>query len=367
MKAGTGSPSWRQLGMLTALVLAAHALLLHASPGRLGLKSDSGDRDSKAFTTRSIEQKPAPAAAVAAAVPAPKAAPKPVPAKVQAEPSPIVAQAPHALATPPLLEPLPDTAQSTPAVTSTIAATPPAAVAATVPASGAATSQAASPGGPKTTLVTAIALPESVVLKYVMTGTSRGLNYHADAELGWKNTGSQYDAYMSVSAMFIGARTMTSVGSVTSVGLAPTRFADKFRSEQAAHFEPDKGKITFSANTPQAPWIEGSQDRVSVFMQLAGMLAAKPADFPVGSEISLYTVGPRDADTWTFVVESEEKLQLPRGETATLKLTRKPRGERDQKVEIWYAPSLGYLPVRNRITQENGDFIDQQLSKLVRP
>ena len=50
----------------------------------------------------------------------------------------------------------------------------------------------------------------------------------------------------------------------------------------------------------------------------------------------------------------------------TLKLTRKPRKEFDQKVEIWFAPSLGYLPVRNRITQHSGDFIDQQLVEIVK-
>jgi len=51
---------------------------------------------------------------------------------------------------------------------------------------------------------------------------------------------------------------------------------------------------------------------------------------------------------------------------AALKLTRKPRKEFDQKVEIWFAPSLGYLPVRSRITQQNGDFIDQQLTDIVK-
>ncbi|MBW8721811.1 MAG: DUF3108 domain-containing protein, partial [Polaromonas sp.] len=71
-----------------------------------------------------------------------------------------------------------------------------------------------------------------------------------------------------------------------------------------------------------------------------------------------------DADTWTFRVEAEETLALPFGELATVKLARQPRREFDQKVEIWYAPSLGYLPVRNKITQSNGDFVDQQLSSL---
>jgi hypothetical protein len=29
-------------------------------------------------------------------------------------------------------------------------------------------------------------------------------------------------------------------------------------------------------------------------------------------------------------------------------------------VEIWLAPALGYLPVRIRLTQDNGDYVDQQ-------
>jgi len=154
---------------------------------------------------------------------------------------------------------------------------------------------------------------------------------------------------------------------VSAEGLAPTRFSDKARTEVAAHFEPDKGQISFSANTPTVPWVKGAQDRMSVFLQLAGLLAGSPASYPVGASISVYTVGPRDADTWTFVVEAEEKLNLPYGELNTLKLARQPRREFDQKVEIWYAPALGYLPVRSKITQRNGDFVDQQLNTLTPP
>ena len=223
------------------------------------------------------------------------------------------------------------------------------------------------PAGPKTTPVTAVALPQSVLLKYKMTGASKGLNYNANAELSWNHRGGSYDAHMEVSALFLGARRMTSRGQITPQGLAPERFSDKFRSELAAHFLPDQGKITFSANTPDALWVEGAQDRVSVFMQLGGMLAARPGDFPPGSEITLYTIGPREADTWTFVVEAQDMLALPGGETPAIKVTRKPRRPYDQTVEIWYAPSLAYLPVRNRITQQNGDFIDQQLSSVSWP
>ena len=223
------------------------------------------------------------------------------------------------------------------------------------------------PPGPRQTVVTAIKLPESARLDYKVTGGARGLNYHANAELNWHNTGSDYEASMTVHALFIGSRSMGSKGQIVGEGLAPGRFADKYKSEVAAHFEPDKGQVSFSANTPTVPWIKGMQDRVSVFFQLAGMLAGNPEGFPVGSTISMVTVGPRDADGWTFLVESWEKLKLPFGELNTIKLSRQPRKEFDQKVEVWYAPSLGYLPVRSKITQSNGDFVDQQLNTVGKP
>jgi hypothetical protein len=239
-----------------------------------------------------------------------------------------------------------------------------AAALAAILAASAPSSPAPAPAGPVQTAVTAMALPASVKLDYKMTGGAKGLTYHANAELRWENAGDSYNVLMRVSALFLGSRSMASTGQLSAQGLAPRRFSDKSRSEVAAHFEADKNQISFSANTPTLAWVQGAQDRVSVFIQLGGMLAGNPAGFPVGSTISMYTVGPRDADTWTFLVEAEEKLALPFGELATVKLTRQPRREFDQKVEIWYAPSLGYLPVRNKITQANGDFVDQQLSAL---
>lgn len=212
-----------------------------------------------------------------------------------------------------------------------------------------------------------VTVPASVVLRYDMRGNAKGLTYHANAELAWRNLGSSYDARLTVSALFLGSRSMQSQGDLSAVGLAPVRFSDKTRSEVAAHFEPDKGLITFSANTPSAPWRAGAQDRISVFFQVGGLLAANPAGFPAGTVLAMYTAGPRAADTWAFEVQAEEVLSLPYGHINTVKLMRLPQREYDQTVELWLAPALNYLPVRNKITQSSGDFIDQQLSELVRP
>lgn len=374
---------WRTLGMLAVLVLLAHALVLRTHPAHFGQALEPDARRAPTFVTRSIPPQiaisPPPAEAAppvqaqAQAQPAAKPVKKPVLKKKMA----VAQEAPAPPAIESIAEPGPepiiaetenytvpaDTDNAPARSTDEAAETAEPAAAATLAASA----PAAPPAGPSPTPVTAMVLPASARLDYKMTGGSKGLTYYAKGEMDWQNKGSRYDARMTVSALFIGSRTLSSTGQIGDEGLAPSRFSDRSRTEVAAHFEPDKGQISFSANTPAVPWSPGAQDRVSVFLQLGGMLAGNPAGFPVGSAITMLTVGPRDADNWTFVVESEEALSLPFGDLATLKLSRKPRREYDQTVEIWFAPALGYLPVRSKITQANGDFVDQQLSALTRP
>ena len=165
---------------------------------------------------------------------------------------------------------------------------------------------------------------------------------------------------MEVSHFLLGSRVQTSTGQLTAQGLEPLRFGDKVRSEVAAHFERTKNKVTFSANTPDAPLLPGAQDQLSVLVQLAAMLGGDPKSFPKGSTLVFQAVGPRSSESWTFTVGVSEKLSLPGGELNALRLWRDPNGEYDTKLEVWMAPALGFLPARVRLTQANGDFVDQQ-------
>ena len=209
--------------------------------------------------------------------------------------------------------------------------------------------------------------PESAVLKYQVQGQTKGLNYWASAELNWHQNGKEYEARLEVSAFLLGSRTQVSKGTLGAEGIMPTRFGDKTRSELAAHFQRDKGIISFSANSPDAPLLKGAQDRLSVVLQLSSLLAADPTRFPLGTMLSFQTVSQREAEVWQFLVEKEELLQLPYGDINAIKLSRKPRREFDQTIELWFAPTLGYLPVRLRITNANGDVVDQLLSKAEKP
>ena len=365
----THSAPRRALWVLAALVSLVHWWVLADGPWDLGLSQASPSQPpaNLVFDTRRIEiPAPAPSKPAARVIQSARVSAKPSAAKTSAPAaSPLPAEAAPVLAAAPVLPepalpepaapPLPAApAEATPGQTDTQPqAQAPAAQTETPPAV-AATQSAQSPS--------ALSIPSSVRLSYKMTGLSRGLNYHANGELNWRREANRYESSMVVSAFLLGSRSMTSVGEVTADGLAPKRFGDKARNELAAHFDADKGKITFSANRPELPWQRGAQDRLSVFFQLAGLLAGQAGAVPTGTRIALYTVGPRDAETWTFIVENMDNLSLPVGDIKALRLTREPKREFDQKIETWFAPSMSYWPVRIKITQSNGDFVDQQLS-----
>ena len=211
--------------------------------------------------------------------------------------------------------------------------------------------------------ITAYKAPASARMKYAIKGFSRGMQYAAGGDLNWRQDGQTYEARMEVGAFLLGTRVQTSVGTLGTEGLMPSRFGDKSRSELAAHFQRDKNIISFSANTPDVPLLKGAQDRLSIVFQLSALLAADSERFPRGSMVTFQTVSQREAELWQFMVEKEELLQLPFGELAAVKLNRNPRRSFDQHIELWFAPSLGFLPARLRITNANGDFIDQVLQQ----
>jgi hypothetical protein len=207
----------------------------------------------------------------------------------------------------------------------------------------------------------AFAIPGSVRVRYDVTARARGADWQARAELLWRHDGSNYDAKLEVSLPFV-QRIQRSTGRITPEGLAPTRFSDKARSEEAAHFERDKGKVVFSTNKPDTPLLAGAQDRLSILLQLGAMIAGEPLKYPPSTTITVQTASTREADQWIFTVEGEEELALPGGSMKAIKLIRNPRKEFDQKVELWLAPGMDYVPVRLRLTQANGDWLDQQWS-----
>jgi hypothetical protein len=204
-------------------------------------------------------------------------------------------------------------------------------------------------------------------LRYQVAAQTRGFDVKATAELTWRQDGKAYEARLETVIPLLPSRVQQSTGAITPEGLAPARYAEKARSEEAAHFERDKSRLSFSNNQPTAPLLAGAQDRLSVMLQLGAIIGGAPARYPAGTTISVQTASTRDAEVWQFTVEAEEELVLPGGKQRTLKLVRTPRKPFDQTVELWLAPGMDYVPVRVRLTQANGDRLDQQWAGTDRP
>lgn len=353
-------PSW-QLVLLTALVLLAHWAVLRAAPLSLAAHASAGADTRWAFATRTIATVTPVVNTVDPSVGAPQKKPAARTPKLQGNPVPLepTRTPPQELDTNGVAAPdkyeviaiesvalaLSSDIPDTPAPTLLAAATPP---------------DVAIPTALAAKAVRKYTFPPSARLKYDIKGEVKGFPYHVNGELLWMQDGKSYDARMEISHFLLGSRVQTSTGLLTGHGLEPSRFGDKVRSEVAAHFDREKSKITFSANTPDVPLLPGAQDQLSVFMQLASMLSAEPSRFPKATTLPFQAVGPRSAESWVFTVGDSEKLALPGGELSAVHLWRDPIGEFDPRVEIWLAPGVGYLPVRIRLTQANGDVVDQQ-------
>lgn len=394
--------TWLALG---ALVLLAHAALvldwgallaMAASPERAGASSAASPSSNTlspsttapkppstvvrvaqvrwiaADAAPSAPERPAEPPAQAAQRPAPKA-PAPVRAPIKPQPAPpptpqyepdkpaepaVVAES-EAQATDASEAPPPPVAAATappsPTPTETLAPTPASANAGAEPP----TDARLQPAPTRPTL-----LPGNRWLRYDVTGQAKGLNYRASGEISWQTGEGRYQADFKISAFLVGSRSQQSTGRITDTGLEPERFADKNRSERAAHFEPEQGRIRFSNNAPDAPWLPGTQDRLSVFFQLAAWLNARPESLREGQRLSLPVAGTSGADQWQLLVQALEPLDLPAGRWDALRVEVLPQKTFDQRIELWLAPQLDHLPVRIRITQSNGDVADQQLSAL---
>jgi hypothetical protein len=194
------------------------------------------------------------------------------------------------------------------------------------------------------------------------------IKYSLGGELLWVPDGSHYNAHLEISALGFRVRTWSSKGDLTDGGLQPLRFGDKPRgAELATHFQREKGIISFSANNPDVPLQTGAQDKLSAILQLSAIVAGEPERYASGASITFQAADAHRAELWHFKVGGTEPLDLPGGAVTALKLSKEPTVEFDQRIEVWLAPDLRYMPVRIRITEANGDYADLLWRKTQTP
>lgn len=364
-----GQQRYRALVMLGALVLGVHLWLLWApSIGIWKIQSDPqklGSLQTRMVPTPFPAEPRPQAQPPAQTKPEPKPKPSPSLASMSPNalpPASITAMPSEALPAPEPT-PVPDielAVPSAPVQAEPVPEAPSMAAETSLP-----TAQATQPVSNALTAKTGD-FPPNIQINYKLVGQERGFLYHASGSLKWqvqvandKGTPRAYEAELQVRAFLVGSRVWRSTGSLTDIGLAPLRYADRWRGERAAHFETENQKISFSGNMPSAVLQAGAQDQVSLLIQMAAAVTAK--NYEPGSQLMVQTATARDAVNWTLTFQSTEEIVVDGKQLETQRWVCLPRGKYDSQIELWLSPAHGGLPLRIKISQVNGNFIDMEM------
>lgn len=208
--------------------------------------------------------------------------------------------------------------------------------------------------------------PPSADLDYSIKAKQKGLSLGGSALVHWQTDGRHYSVTTETRASLLGKiLEAKSEGSIDRFGLAPDSATEKrFHKEQTATtFDRQNGRITFSASDASYPIKGGEQDRNSVTWQLATL--AHSGQLKSGGTVRLFVAGQKDADPWTFKIGKQEKISTPIGALNTLQISKVVQNaDKDQKIELWLAPTREWYPVRIRFTEPDGDFIEQTIAKI---
>jgi len=213
-------------------------------------------------------------------------------------------------------------------------------------------------------------LAPSADLVYSIKAKQKGMALSGESVSTWRAGDGTYSLLAETKAALFGKiLEQRSDGTVDDYGLAPARFVEKrFRKEAAtADFKRDSKTIVFSEGDKSYPLKGGEQDRNSAVWQLTAVARAAPEKFVPGSEWAFFVAGRHDAEPWIFKVIKEETVGTGQGLVTALHLTKAPpTDKKGQQVDLWLAPALDWYPVKVTFADEDGDYVEQTLQKIVK-
>ncbi|WP_322023212.1 DUF3108 domain-containing protein [Burkholderia sp. BCC1977] len=295
---------------------------------------------------RPIERQPAPKPVDHPAEPAPAkppaAAPKPAPKPVPS-PEPVLTSTQTA-----------EHGEPPPAAASAASGT--AEASGTHAASAGGASGAATPG-PATSGVK-FAAPPSGDLQY---DTFYNGMQNMIGTIHWRTDGRTYDLSVSMPVPFVGPFTYRSEGRIDAFGVAPDRYVEKRgkRPEDIAIFNREMHQVVFTRTPNNAPLPDGVQDRFSMLMQLSGLVRGNPSAYQPGVTQQFFVIDNNSGETWPITVIGDEDVQTQAGIVRARHFMRLPRRDGDtRRIDMWLAPSLGWLPARLVQSEPNGSQIE---------
>jgi Protein of unknown function (DUF3108) len=219
--------------------------------------------------------------------------------------------------------------------------------------------------------------PIDTRLTYHLGGYYRG-ELHGDATVQWtRDSATQGEGYQVRIDLSVGPikALLTSQGKVSAQGLLPQAYEEQWAGRQrSVTLDASDVVLTNGKRIPRpqqdgdAPALPASvQDTASQFVELGHRFAHGRAKLAEGAIVHVWLARPGGLDAWVYDVGPAETLYLPHiGPVQAYHLTPRPQASpRGSMVaEMWFAPSLQYLPVRIKLTLDKDAHLDLKVQKI---
>ena len=176
----------------------------------------------------------------------------------------------------------------------------------------------------------------------------------------WRTDGHTYDLSVSMPVPFVGPFTYRSEGRIDAFGVAPERYVEKRgkRPEDIAIFNRESaGRVHAHAEQRAA-----ARRRAGPLQHADAAVEAvrgDPSAYKPGVTQQFFVIDNNSGEAWPITVIGDEQVQTQAGIIGARHFMRLPRRDGDtRRIDMWLAPSLGWLPARLVQTEPNGAQIE---------
>jgi hypothetical protein len=199
--------------------------------------------------------------------------------------------------------------------------------------------------------------------------------YLQTASIEWQvDPSNGYRLFINIPYAFFGPFIFESRGKIDAYGLAPDFYVEHLGSRPARFTRFDRdgkggGKMFFSQKPEEMKDLPpGTQDRLSLMMQLASLLGGDDKIDEKGTVREIPIANLDSIETWRFQSQGEELSDaiFTMGPMVLRHYKRLPVKEKDfkRRNDIWLIKDFGWIPGRVRLENEKGRTIELFFKQL---
>jgi hypothetical protein len=207
--------------------------------------------------------------------------------------------------------------------------------------------------------------PTDTRLNYRLAGEWRSGPLYGDARVLWQRDKEKYQVRLDVKIQVFGEQVLTSQGEVTPTGLLPRAY-EELRPGKRRFTNIGDAVVTLE-NGRTVPRPPGVQDTASQFVELSHRFATGRDRLEVGRTVTVWLARPGAVDEWTYDIVERVMLRTPQlGVVEAFHLKPRPIANPRGNItaEMWFAPSLQYLPVRIKVVMGSEAWLDLQVDSI---